>query len=149
GVQPADVTVVRGDSLAGIVGAATTASRMTLMLVTALVQALGKVREKLRRIAAHALEGGVVDVVVDGTPYVLAGAPKRALELVDLVNLAYREPDLLPPGMEMGLVEEAVFAGPGAGKHLSADHRLQVGFPSYAFSVHVPVVEIDPGTFEV
>ena len=149
GVQPRDVTVVRGDSLAGIVGAATTASRMTLMLVTALTQAVEKVRLKLRHIAAHQLESDVEDIAVSGTRYYVVGAPDRGMELMDLVNLAYREPALLPAGMEMGLVEEAVFAGPGAGKHLSADHRLQPGFPSYSFSVHIPVVEVDPGTYEV
>jgi 2-furoyl-CoA dehydrogenase large subunit len=149
GVEPADVTVLRGDSLAGIVGAATTASRMTLMLCTALVQSLEKVRDKLRRIAAYVLEGAVEDIVVDGTRYYVAGSPGRALDLTDLAALAYREPEQLPSDMEMGVVEEAVFAGHGAGKHLSKGRRLQSGFPSYTFSVHIPVVEIDPETFEV
>jgi 2-furoyl-CoA dehydrogenase large subunit len=147
GVAPSDVTVVRGDSLAGIVGAATTASRMTLMLTTALVQALEKVRSRLMRVAAYALEGSPEDVVVDGTRYYLAGAPNRGLDLAELAPMAYR-PDQVPPGMDVGLVEQATFSGPGADKHL-LNRRMQAGFPSYAFSVHIPVVEVDRETFEI
>jgi 2-furoyl-CoA dehydrogenase large subunit len=147
GVAPADVTVLRGDSLSGIVGAATTASRMTLMLGTALVQALHQVRTRLKRVAAHALEGAAEDIVVDGTRYFLAGAPQRGLELEELAGLAYRK-DRLPADMEVGLVEQAVFSGPDADKHVE-NGRLQAGFPSYAFSVHIPVVEVDPDTFEI
>ncbi len=149
GVIPADVTVVRGDSLAGIVGAATTASRMTLMLTSALVNALEKVRTKLKRVAAFVLEGSESDIVIDGTRFSVAGAPSHSIELAELASIVNREPERLPPGTEMGLVEESVFAGYGAGKHLSEDKRLQAGFPSYAFSVHIPVVEIDPLTFQV
>src|SRR5207245_1155350 len=54
----------------------------------------------------------------------------------------------LPDGLEIGLVEGAVFAGFGVGKGIK-DGRLEEGFPSYAFSVHIPVVEIDPETFEI
>jgi 2-furoyl-CoA dehydrogenase large subunit len=147
GVAPGDVTVLRGDSLSGIVGAATTASRMTLMLGTALVQALRQARERVKRVAAHALEGDVDDVVVDGTRYFLAGAPSRSLELAELARMAYR-PDEIPAGMEVGLIEQATFSGPGADKHL-LNRTMQAGFPSYAFSVHIPVVEVDPETFAI
>jgi 2-furoyl-CoA dehydrogenase large subunit len=147
GVAPSEVTVLRGDSLSGIVGAATTASRMTLMLTTPLVRALRQVQTRLKRVAAHALEGAEEDVQVDGRRYFLAGAPSRALDLEDVARTAYR-PDLLPPGMEVGLLEQATFSGPGSDKHL-LNRRFQAGFPSYAFSVHIPVVEVDPETFEI
>jgi len=147
GVAPSDVTVLRGDSLSGIVGAATTASRMTLMLTTPLVQALRQVRGRLRRVAAHALEGAEEDIQVDGRRYFLAGAPSRALEFEELARLAYLK-DHVPSDMEVGLVEQATFSGPGADKHL-VNRKFQAGFPSYAFSVHIPVVEVDPETFEI
>jgi CO/xanthine dehydrogenase Mo-binding subunit len=148
GVQPADVTVVRGDSLAGIVGAATTASRMTLMLGTALISALGKVRAKAAKIAGHVLEVDPQDIVVDGARYYPAGSPDRAINLTEVARAAYRQNALLPDGMEVGLVEGSVFAGFGVGEGIK-NGRLQTGFPSYAFSVHIPVVEIDPDTFEI
>jgi CO/xanthine dehydrogenase Mo-binding subunit len=148
GVRPAEVAVNRADSLAGIVGSAAMGSRMTLMLGTALVQAAAKVRAKLRRIAAHVLEVGPEDIVVDGSRYYVAGAAHRALELSELAAIAYRQAELLPEGEELGLVDGAVFVGFGAGKHVK-DGRLQYGFPSYAFSVHLLMVVIDPDTFKV
>jgi 2-furoyl-CoA dehydrogenase large subunit len=148
GVQPTDVTVVRGDSLAGIVGAATTGSRMTLMLGTALVNALGKVKAKAAKVAGHVLEVDPQDIVVDGTRYYPAGSPDQAIDLTEVARVAYRQKGLLPDTVEVGLVEGAVFAGFGVGQGIK-DGRLQYGFPSYAFSVHIPVVEIDPSTFEI
>jgi CO/xanthine dehydrogenase Mo-binding subunit len=145
GVEPGDVIVQRAHGMGGIVGGATTASRMTLMLGSALHMATGKVRAKLRQIAANVLEVAPEDVVVEGARYHVAGVPGRGSDLKELAAVAYRRPDLLPAGMEPGLVEDAVYPGP--------DHMRPRGgaraFASYAFDFHIPVVEVDPETYEI
>ncbi len=145
GVDPGEVVVQRQSGMGGIVGGATTGSRMTLMLSGALHLAAGKVRAKLRRLAAHVFEIDESDIVVEGRRYAVAGDPGRARDLRELAALAYprREAgEALPDDMEPGIVEHAVFAGP----------KLDAGqeyFPSYAFDFHLVMVEIDPATYQI
>ncbi len=150
GVAPADVTVERAHGLNGIVGGATVGNRMTLMLGGALHAASEKVRDKLRAIAANVLEAAPADIAVDGCRYYVAGSPANGLELVELANIAYNRRYLLPEGMEPGIVESAVFSGPGGpGSPSLPPDKRGIGFPSYGFDVHVVVVEVDPETYEV
>jgi CO/xanthine dehydrogenase Mo-binding subunit len=145
GVEPGEVLVERQSGMGGIVGGATTGSRMTLMLGGALHLAAGKVRTKLRRLAAHVFEVDESDVVVDGSRYFVAGDPSRARELRELAAVAYprREAgEALPEDLEPGIVEHAVYAGP----KMSAGQQY---FPSYAFDFHLVMVEIDPLSYQV
>jgi CO/xanthine dehydrogenase Mo-binding subunit len=145
GVDPSDVLVQRQSGMGGVVGGATTGSRMTLMLGGALHLAAGKVRAKLRRLAAHVFEIDESDVVVEGRRYFVAGDPGRARDLHELAALAYprREAGVaLPEDLEPGIVEQAVFAGP----KMDAGQQY---FPSYAFDFHLVMVEIDPATLQV
>jgi CO/xanthine dehydrogenase Mo-binding subunit len=96
-------------------------------------------------IAANVLEVAPEDVVVDGARYHVAGAPARGSDLKELAAVAYRRRELLPPGMEPGLVEDAVYPGPD---HVGPSGGARA-FASYAFDFHIPVVEVDPETFEV
>jgi CO/xanthine dehydrogenase Mo-binding subunit len=145
GVEPGDVTVQRGDGLAGIVGGATTGSRMTLMLGSALTMCSEKVRTKLRGVAAQMLEVERDDVVVTGRTYHVRGVPSRALDLRALAQTAYNNRGILPPGMEPGVVEDAVYRGPFDMIDRPGPRR----FPSYAFDLHVCLVEVDANTFEI
>jgi CO/xanthine dehydrogenase Mo-binding subunit len=145
GVDLDDVLVERQSGMGGIVGGATTGSRMTLMLGGALHLAADKVRAKLRRLAAHVFEIDESDVVVEGSRYWVAGDPSRVKVLRELAALAYprREAgEALPDDLEPGIVEHAVFAGP----KMSAGQQF---FPSYAFDFHLVMVEIDPVTYQV
>ncbi|MBV9581057.1 MAG: xanthine dehydrogenase family protein molybdopterin-binding subunit, partial [Chloroflexi bacterium] len=84
GVDPGDVLVERQSGMGGIVGGATTGSRMTLMLGGALHLAAGKVRAKLRRLAAHVFEIDESDILVDGNRYSVVGDPTRVKDLREL-----------------------------------------------------------------
>jgi 3-oxo-Delta1-steroid hydratase/dehydrogenase large subunit len=145
GVPPSDVLVERQTGVGGIIGGATTGSRMTLMLGGALHLTSIKVKNKLRRLAAHAFEVDESDIVIDGSRYYVAGDPSRARELKDLAKLAYPRRDAgqaLPDDMEPGILEHVVFGGP----------KMKVGqryFPSYAFDFHLVMVEIDPVTYAI
>ncbi|MBV9580311.1 MAG: xanthine dehydrogenase family protein molybdopterin-binding subunit, partial [Chloroflexi bacterium] len=145
GVDPGDVLVERQSGMGGIVGGATTGSRMTLMLGGALYLAAGKVRAKLRRLAAHVFEIDESDILVDGNRYSVVGDPTRVKDLRELAALAYprREAgEALPDDVEPGIVEHAVFAGP----KMDAGQQY---FPSYAFDFHLVMVEIDPVSYQV
>jgi len=139
GVDAKDVLIARANGFGGIVGGATTASRMTLMLGGALRQTAQKVQDKLRAITAHSLEANQADIVRDGRYFHVAGDPSARMELKEIARLAYRETRRLPPGLEPGLVEDVVNPGP----------KRDFGFASYAFDIHVNMVEVDPETFEI
>lgn len=145
GVEPSGVVVERANGMGGIVGGATTASRMTLMLGAALHHASGKVRDKLSRLAAHVLEVAPEDLVVDGRWYHVAGSPSRGMDLQELALIACTRRNLLPSGMEGGVVEDMVYWGPDGVRPRGGGRA----FPSYAFDFHIPVVEVDPATFEI
>lgn len=145
GVEPERVTVQRGHGLSGIVGGAPIGSRMTLMLGSAVKGATDKVSEKLRLLAAHLLEAGHEDIVVERGRAHVAGSPALGLELPELAQAAYGPKSGRPPGMEPGLVEDAVYPGPDRVTRVMGAKS----FPSYAFDFHVPVVEIDRETFEI
>jgi CO/xanthine dehydrogenase Mo-binding subunit len=144
GVQPGDVTVNRGDGLSGIIGGATTGSRMTLSLGTALKVAADRVRDKIRVHASKMLEvephqievvRGVTRVTGQGAGLPLAEIAAAAYDFDTNNGFGENEP---------GLISDVAFPGPRP--------LLPVppkGFASYAFDFHVPVVEVDPETFEV
>lgn len=149
GVEPGSVRVQRGDSLAGITGTTPLGSRMTMMLTRALVIASGKIRGKLTQLAAFNLGVEPGEIERDGTVYAVASDPARCLSMKDLAHIAYHRQVQIPPGLEPAIVESGTSTVPGGGRGLDKDKRLHAGFPSVAFSVHVPVVEIDPDTFQV
>jgi CO/xanthine dehydrogenase Mo-binding subunit len=116
---------------------------MSLMLTLALHSAASKLKEKLRAIAAHSLEVPLESVVyADGRCY-LADLPERGLTIARLAYLAYKEQAALPAEMEPGLVELAVAKVPGAGGRPD-EHGKMLGYPTFSFSVHLPLVEVDP-----
>lgn len=145
GVQPRDVTVQRANGLGGIVGGATTGSRMTLMLGSALTKCSEKVRAKLRMVAAHMLEVDPEDLVVEGRSYQVKGAPSRSIDLKEAAAAAYNDRSVLGPDDEPGVVEDMVYPGPFDFVDRPGPRR----FPSYAFDFHIPVVEVDAETFEI
>jgi CO/xanthine dehydrogenase Mo-binding subunit len=149
-VEMADITIQRAHGMGGIVGAATTGSRMTLMLGGALDIACQKIRRKLSAIAASVLETSAERIAVNGRWYHMAGVPSAGVDLSDLADIAYNRRDLLPDGTEAGLVEDAIYQGPGRpGSGKLPPKERGIGFPSYAFDFHIPVVEIDPETYAI
>jgi len=148
GVEAADVIVQRGHGLAGIYAGAPTGNRMTQMLGTSVYQCSAKVRRKLTEIAAFTAGVEPDQIEVDGTVYRAIGDPGRTLTLGQLAKIAYGPRLKCPPGMEPGIVEQNVYAGPD----IVTKRKLKSGakqFPTYAFDFHVVVAEVDPETFEI
>jgi CO/xanthine dehydrogenase Mo-binding subunit len=148
GVDAADIIVQRGHGLAGIYAGAPTGNRMTQMLGTTVYQCAAKVRRKLTELAAFTLQADPEQIEADGTTYRVVGEPERALGLRQLAKIAYGPRLNCPPGMEPGIVEQNVYAGPD----IVTKRKLKTGakqFPTYSFDFHVVVAEVDPATFEI
>jgi carbon-monoxide dehydrogenase large subunit len=135
GVPIEDVEIVHGDTDRTPYGVGTYGSRSAAIGGSALVKSAGKIREKLKALAAHLLEASPDDMVYDqdnGTVSV-KGSPDSAMAFAELA-FALTTADKMPEGMEPGL-EATSFYDP-----------VNFTFPC---SAHVAQVEIDPKTGEV
>jgi carbon-monoxide dehydrogenase large subunit len=135
GIDIADVDIVHGDTDRVQYGVGTYGSRSAAIGGSALVKSAEKIRDKLKRIAAHQLEASVEDMVYDqdeGTISV-AGSPDVVKTFAELAFASILANNL-PEGMEPGL-EVTTFYDPA-----------NFTFPA---SAHVAKVEIDPKTGEV
>jgi carbon-monoxide dehydrogenase large subunit len=90
--------------------------------------------EKARRIAAHALEAGLDDVVLSDDGRIgVVGAPDRSFGWAELAEMAV-DPARLPEGLEPDLSDVADFDAKGN---------------TFPFGSHVAVVEVDTETGQV
>jgi carbon-monoxide dehydrogenase large subunit len=135
GVNIGDIEVIHGDTGRVPFGMGTYGSRSLSVGGSAIVKSAGKMREKMKKIAAHQLEAAVEDVVYDqenGRVYV-KGSPNKSKSVFDISLAAYTAHNL-PDGIEPGL-EETSFYDPA-----------NFTFPN---SAHIAYVEIDKDTGEV
>jgi carbon-monoxide dehydrogenase large subunit len=130
GVPIESVTVASGDTARFPSSAGTYASRVAVIVGNAVARAAGAVRDRVRLVAARALECDADDVVVsDGRAHV-KGVPDRALGLAELAALA-QQPDVVRALGEPGL----------AATRYHSPERV-----TWAAGVHVATVEVDPET---
>jgi carbon-monoxide dehydrogenase large subunit len=135
GIDIGDVDIVHGDTDRVQYGVGTYGSRSAAIGGSALVRSADKIKEKLKKIAAHQLEASFEDMVYDedeGTISV-AGSPDMVKTFAELAFASVLANNL-PEGVEPGL-EESTFYDPA-----------NFTFPA---SAHVAKVEIDPKTGEV
>lgn len=125
-----DAIVVRsGDTATTPMGVGTMGSRSLAVGGGALMRAAEKIRDKARRIAAHALEANLADVELTDGRYQVRGAPGSGLTLAEIARRAYGRG--LPPEIDNGL-ETTEFFRPAE--------------LIYPFGAHVAVVEVDTET---
>ncbi|MDH3600085.1 MAG: xanthine dehydrogenase family protein molybdopterin-binding subunit [Candidatus Tectomicrobia bacterium] len=151
-VDPSRVMVVRADSTGGVPSVATTGSRMHLMMGAAVLGAAAKIKDKMVLIAAQAMgvEPGMVELR-DGN-FIAKLLPGVQLSFDEVAGIAYRRADLRPANMEPALVETYVFRTPKSGERESnwRDGAFRTrGYTSFAFAAHLPIVEVDPETFDI
>lgn len=149
GFTPDRIQVQRGDSRSGLLGSTPTGDRMTLMLGLALIQAAGKLRDKMARIAAFNLSVSPDDLTFGDMAFAVKDDPQSRMSVEEIITIAYHHQTRLPHDEEPGLTVTAIAKLPGGGLGLDEQKRLNQGFPSYGFSVHIPVVEVDKLTFQV
>src|SRR6266581_22471 len=154
GCDPADVSVITGDTTKFNWGAGTFASRALVTSGNAVGVAARKVRNKALRIAADLLEASPDDLEIANGRVSVRGAPASALTLGALATVANpiryaygkeatdaalrlvkpRPGAVLAPDEEPGLEAHGYYAPPHA---------------TFASGCHAVIVEVDPATGEV
>lgn len=121
----------------------TYSNRFNDVEVGAIVLAAKRIREKMRRIASHALAvREEVLVFTDGVVRV-KDDPAISISFREIANWAYKKPLLLPEGIAPGLKEIAYYQNPMAKVPKKEDFNIQL---THSNAAQVVVVEVDPQT---
>jgi carbon-monoxide dehydrogenase large subunit len=129
GVAETSIRVVQGDTDLVSFGRGTFGSRSVAAAGSALAMAADKAIAKGRLIAAHLLEAAESDLVFEDGAFTVEGTDRR-LPFLDVLRAAFM-PSRLPPGLEPGLDQAAMFAAAA---------------PTYPNGCHACEVEVDPET---
>jgi carbon-monoxide dehydrogenase large subunit len=131
GVSPDLVTVVTGDTSRCPFGSGTFASRTTVGVGSAILNAGSTIRQKAVRIAATLLEADPKDVEPFTGRFYVRGTPDRFVPWAAVARAAHYPPEaLLRAGDEPGLEVT----------------RAWSPTPTFSYSTHLAVVEVDPET---
>jgi len=130
GVAIDDVSVLHGDTAVVSSGVGTFGSRGLAVGGAALMMSLGKVKDKAKRLAAHAMDANPDDLVYADGRISVKGSPDRGMTLAEISDVAHNAVNL-PPGEEPGLQAQSFF------------EPSNFTFP---FGTHIAVVEIDKDT---
>ncbi len=142
-IDPAQIRIVRTDSLASLPSNSPVGSRMAIMLGGACFNAAHKLRNKLIEIGAKQFGCPVEDVTYsEGT---VSTGNGQSLDWAQLVHIGHRNYHLLPDGMEPGLETTAVYQVPTGDELPTEDGRVQM-YPCHSFEFHLIMVVIDPDT---
>ena len=103
GVPFDDVSVFEDDSSRGGFGAGASGSRQAVAGGGASIKAAELLADKLKRIAAHLLEADPAQLRIHAGVVGVIGDQDRSRSLREIAEVAYGEPERLPPDMEAGL----------------------------------------------
>jgi carbon-monoxide dehydrogenase large subunit len=130
GIDIDDVTVVHGDTAIVQYGVGTFGSRGTTVGGPALMMAVGKVQEKMKKIASTMMEVPPEQLTFRNRTIAMASDPAKSIPLQQVIDAAYGYKQPIP-GVEPGLDANA-FYEPSA--------------CTFPFGTHAAVVEVDPET---
>ena len=129
GVRLESVRVVQGDTAGVAYSHGTYGSRSAVIGGGAILRAAGEVRDKLLKVAAHALEVSEEDIDLYDGRATVRGAPARSLSVAELTAKAYFGVDR-PPDLEPALTSTRSYDPP----------------QTFSNACIVAVVEVDVGT---
>ena len=132
GIDPGDVNVIHGDTLAVPYGIGTFGSRGTAVGGTAAFMATQKLKAKMSALAAHLLGCKAADITI-GRGRLSAKGGKKSISFGELVMAAYTAHSI-PAGFEPGL---------------EATHFFEPPNFTFPFGTHIASVEVDAETGEV
>ncbi|CAN5785989.1 molybdopterin-dependent oxidoreductase [soil metagenome] len=133
GVAYDDIIVEWGDTKGTPFGYGTYGSRSLTVGGTAVVNSVEKIRDKIKKIAAHVLEVAETDIELNDGVASVTGAPDRSLSFAEIA-LASATGFSLPTGMEPYLDETSYYDPPNC---------------TFPFGTHIAVVEVDADTGKV
>jgi carbon-monoxide dehydrogenase large subunit len=124
--------IIHGDTNSTPEGRGTYDSRSTPVGGSAVFNAVQRLKEKMKNIAAHQLETSASDIILEDGKFSVAGSPQKSVAFAEVAAVANLS-NTLPPGIEPGL-ETTVFFEPEANV--------------FAFGTYICAVEIDKETGE-
>ena len=130
GIDIDDVNVVHGDTAIVQYGIGTFGSRGTTVGGPALMLSVGKLQDKMRKIASTMMEAPPDQLVFSNRTVALKSDPSKSIALQQVVDAAYGYKQPIP-GLEPGLDATSFY------------EPTNCTFP---FGSHVAVVEVDPET---
>lgn len=133
GINPDDVNVVHGDTMAVPYGIGTFGSRATAVGGTAIYMATQKLKAKMATLAAHLLGVKPGDITIGRGQLITKGGGKKSISFGELVLAAYTARNI-PPGFEPGM---------------EATHFFEPSNFTFPFGAHIASVEVDAETGEI
>ena len=130
GVDIDDINVVHGDTALVQYGIGTFGSRGTTVGGMAVMMAVGKLQEKMRKIASTMMEVPPDQLTFTQRTIALATDSSKSIPLQQVIDAAYGYKQPIP-GVEPGLDASAFYEPSGC---------------TFPFGTHVAVVEVDPAT---
>jgi carbon-monoxide dehydrogenase large subunit len=131
GVPYEDVTVFEGDSSRGGFSPGAAGSRQAVVAGGAAIMASDLLATKVKQLAGHLLEANPEAIRIEYGIVHVEGAPEKSRPLRAIAEVAYGEPERLPPGFESGL---------------EAQYRYQPPPMTLASAANACVVEVDADT---
>jgi carbon-monoxide dehydrogenase large subunit len=126
------VSLIEGDTASVPFGCGTFGSRSTVNVGSAIHGASTRLKEKVRRLAAHILEANPDDLELDRGKVFIRGMPQRSISFAELARAAVPGwASKLPDEMEPGLEAIFYFVPPTV---------------TWANATHVAVIEVDVQT---
>jgi carbon-monoxide dehydrogenase large subunit len=126
GVNVDDVTIYQDDSTRSGFGPGGAGSRQAVVAGAAIIRAAKLLTDKVKAIAAHALNANPDDVTIEHGMVKVAGAEAMSRSLKDIAELAYGDAKRLPPDMEGGLEAQYRYTAERMFTHASAAHACVV-----------------------
>ena len=131
GVAYEEVTVFEGDSARGGFSPGAAGSRQGVIAGGAAIMASDMLVAKVKQLAGHLLNVSQEALRMEDGMVHVEGAPEKSRSLRSIAEIAYGEPDRLPPGFEAGL---------------EAQYRYQPPPLTMASAANACVVEVDTET---
>jgi aerobic carbon-monoxide dehydrogenase large subunit len=131
GVGFDEVTVYEDDSSRGGFGAGASGSRQAIAGGGASIRAAQILVDKIKRIAAHLLDANPENVRIEDGMVRIGDASEKTCTLREIAEVAYGQPERLPPGMQSGL---------------EAQYRYQPPPVTFTSAAHACIVEVDAVT---
>ncbi len=150
GISPDDVTVSDVVDTHDRVYTITTgsySSRFASVGVNAVVAATRKVKEKMKKIAAHLLEANPDDIEAREGKFYVKGSPDKSIRAKHIAGTAHWNQSALPEGMDVGLYASSLLSMPTSQPPDQLD-RVDCS-STYGFIAEAIVVEVDPETGQV
>ena len=141
-IDPDLIRVIHADSQTSLPSNSPVGSRMAVMLGGAAFNAAHKLKDKLKRIAAHQF-GTPVDAITYHEGTLRSADQANELAWIEAVTIAHRYFHLLPEGEAPGLDVTDVYQVPTGGNLPTEDGRVQM-YPCHSFEFHCVLLSFDP-----